>query len=136
MKQQSASGTFDVKLKLLEPNGSPIGAMSIDKTFHGGLKGKSLGQMLAVRPDVPGSAGYVAMERVDGTLDGRRGTFALQHSGTMQKGAQSLSITVVPDSGTGELTGLTGAMNIVIESGRHEYTFEYSLPSSLDQRQN
>lgn len=129
MTEQSASGTFDVKLTPVEASGSPIGAMLIDKTFHGDLEGKSLGQMLAVRTAVSGSAGYVAMERVDGTLDGRRGTFALQHSGTMDKGAQSLSVTVVPDSGTADLAGLTGTMNIAIEGGRHEYTFRYSLPS-------
>lgn len=129
MTEQTASGTFDVKLTPIEANGNPIGAMLIDKTFHGDLKAKSLGQMLAVRTDVPGSAGYVAMERVTGALAGRTGTFALQHSGTMDKGAQSLSVTVVPDSGTGGLAGLTGTMNIVIEGGRHDYTFRYSLPS-------
>lgn len=129
MTEQSASGTFDVKLTPVETDGNPIGAMLIDKTFHGDLEGKSTGQMLAVRTDIPGSAGYVAMERVEGTLSGRTGTFALQHSGSMNKGAQSLSITVVPDSGTGGLTGLIGTMNIVIEDGRHDYTFKYSLPS-------
>jgi hypothetical protein len=129
MEEQTASGTFDVKLTPVEQNGNPIGAMSIDKTFHGDHEGKSSGQMLAVRTDVPGSAGYVAMERVDGTLAGRSGTFALQHSGTMNKGAQSLSVTVVADSGTGDLIGLTGTMTIVVEGGRHDYTFKYSLPS-------
>lgn len=129
MAEQSASGTFDVKLTPVEASGNPIGAMSIDKTFHGDLEGKSLGQMLAVRTAVSGSAGYVAMERFDGTLAGRTGTFALQHSGTMDKGAQSLSVIVVPDSGTGDLAGLTGSMNIVAGGGRHDYILKYLLPS-------
>ena len=129
MTEHSATGTFDVKLKPIEMEGNPIGAMSIDKTFHGDLDGTSLGQMLAVRTSVTGSAGYVAMERVNGALAGRKGTFALQHSGTMNKGSPSLSVTVVPDSGTEELTGITGTMTIVIDGGRHDYTFLYSLPA-------
>jgi len=102
--------------------------MAIAKTFHGDLEGSSTGQMLAVRTAVADSAGYVAMERVTGTLGGHTGTFALQHSGSMNKGAQSLSVTVVPDSGTAGLAGLTGAMDIKIEGGNHFYTFRYSLP--------
>ena len=129
MTEQSASGTFEVKITPVEGGDNPIGVMVIDKTFHGDLEGKSAGQMLAVRTAVPGSAGYVAMERVEGRLAGRTGSFALQHSGTMDKGAQSLSVTVVPDSGTGDLAGLTGTMNIVIDGGRHDYTFRYSLPT-------
>ena len=125
----TATGEFDV---LLTPTGAPdaaVGSMAMRKTFHGGLSGTSSGQMLAVRTPVEGSAGYVAMERVSGTLGGRTGTFALQHSGTMDRGAQSQSVTVVPDSATGELSGLTGAMEIRRgESGKHLYTFRYSLP--------
>jgi hypothetical protein len=125
-----AKGTFDVKLdpqaddKVGEPT---VGRMSVDKQFHGDLEGTSKGQMLAVSTEVKGSAGYVAMERVNGRMQGRSGTFALQHSGTMNRGAPQLSITVVPDSGTGELAGLAGKMTINIVDGKHFYEFEYTL---------
>ncbi len=123
------SGTFDVKLSP-QPDDNPIGRFTLDKRFHGDLDATSVGQMLAIRGDVEGSAGYVAMERVTGTLSGRSGSFALQHSGTMNRGAPSLSITVVPDSGAGELVGLSGTMNIVITDGKHFYEFDYRLPES------
>ena len=126
-----ASGTFEVKLNPQVPDdevGDPsVGRMSIDKQFHGDLEGTSKGQMLTVRTDVEGSAGYVAMERVTGILHGHSGTFALQHSGTMTRGAQKLTVTVVPDSGTGELVGLAGKMTIDIVDGKHFYGFEYTL---------
>jgi len=125
-----ASGTFEVKLTLEVDDkvGDPtVGRMSIDKQFHGNLEGSSKGQMLATRTAVEGSAGYVAMERVSGTLDGRTGTFALQHSGTMTHGVPQLNVTVVPDSGTGQLVGLTGKMTINIADGKHSYDFEYAL---------
>ena len=102
--------------------------MTIDKQFHGDLEATSKGQMLAFSTDVKGSAGYVAMEQVNGTLHGRTGTFVLQHSGTMTRGAPQLSLTVVPDSGTGELVGLAGKMNIIIADGKHSYEFDYTLP--------
>jgi hypothetical protein len=86
--------------------------------------------MLAAMTEVKGSAGYVAMERVDGTLKGRKGTFALQHSGTMNRGVPQLSVTVVPDSGTGQLIGLAGKMTIIITEGKHSYEFEYTLPEA------
>jgi len=101
--------------------------MSIDKQFHGDLEASSKGQMLAAMTEVQGSAGYVAMERVSGTLQGRKGTFALQHSGTMTRGTPQLSVTVVPDSGTGQLVGLAGKMTINIADGKHSYDFEYTL---------
>jgi hypothetical protein len=105
--------------------------MTIDKQFHGPLEAHSLGQMLAWRTATPGSAGYVAMERVTGRLDGREGSFVLQHSGSMDRGASSLVVTVVPDSGTEGLTGLTGRMSIRVEDGgRHFYDFEYGLPEA------
>ena len=128
MAERLTTGHFEVNLKPLAAADDPVGAMLIDKRFFGGLEGKSLGQMLAVRTAIPGSAGYVAMERVTGTLEGRQGSFALQHSGTMNNGAQSLSVTVVPDSGTDGLTRLTGTMEIIIESGKHNYRFRYALP--------
>ncbi|SRR5579885_502825 len=125
-----ASGAFEVKLTPQVDGDAEVpavGRMSIEKKFSGGLEATSKGQMLAVRTDTQGSAGYVALERVTGTLDGRAGTFALQHSGTMARGEQQLSITVVPDSGTEQLAGLAGRMTINIESGKHSYEFEYTL---------
>ena len=126
----TAKGTFEVKLKPQADDsvGDPtIGRMSIEKQFHGDLEATSKGQMLAVQGDVKGSAGYVAMERVIGTLGGRTGTFALQHTGTMNRGVPGLSVTVVPDSGTGELVGISGTMNIIIADGKHSYEFEYTI---------
>lgn len=126
-----ASGTFEVKLNSQAPVdkvGDPtVGRMSIDKQFRGDLEATSKGQMLAVNTDVEGSAGYVAMERVTGTLHGHSGAFTLQHSGTVTRGVQQLSVTVVPDSGTGELVGLTGKMTIDIVDGKHFYGFDYTL---------
>ena len=104
--------------------------MSIDKRFHGDLEGTSRGEMLAARTAEPGSAGYVAMERVTGKLHGREGTFVLQHTGTMTRGTPTLGVTVVPDSGTGELAGLAGEMTIVIEEGKHSYVFDYTLTAA------
>jgi hypothetical protein len=124
-----ASGTFDVKLTPQTPadEASSVGRMSIDKQFHGDLEGTSKGEMLSVMTAVQGSAGYVAIERVTGTLKGRRGTFVLQHSATMNRGTPQLTIIVVPDSGTDQLAGLTGTMNIEIANGKHSYVFEYTL---------
>ena len=104
-----------------------LGRMSIDKAFHGDLEGTSQGEMLSAGTSVKDSAGYVAIERVRGTLHGRSGTFILQHSGTMTRGAPQLSVTVVPDSGTDQLAGLAGKMAIHIESGAHSYEFDYTL---------
>lgn len=132
MVSKRAKGTFVVKLNPQSDDkvGDPtVGRLSIDKQFSGELEGSSKGQMLAVRTEVESSAGYVAMERVDGKLNGLKGTFALQHSGTMDRGAPKLAITVVPDSGTDELAGLTGNMTINIVDGKHFYEFDYSLPS-------
>jgi hypothetical protein len=112
-----ASGSFEVRLTPEaadeDSEGAPLHRMSIAKQFHGDLEATSRGEMLTAGTRVPGSAGYVAMERVSGALHGRSGTFALQHSGTMTRGAPQLSVTVVPDSGTGELAGLAGRMTIV-----------------------
>jgi hypothetical protein len=129
-----AKGTFEVKVvqqAAEEKVGDPtVGRMSIDKQFHGDLEGTSKGQMLAAMTEVKGSAGYVAMERVSGTLHGHTGTFALQHSGTMNRGVPQLSVTVVPDSGTGQLAGLMGKMEIIITEGKHSYEFDYTLPEA------
>lgn len=129
MVEETATGEFEVQLT---PSGAPddaaIAGMAISKIFHGDLEGTSTGRMLAVHTPVNGSAGYVAMERVRARLGGRDGSFALQHSGTMTRGEPALSIIVVPDSGTDELAGLSGAMAIRIENGRHFYSFRYTLP--------
>ncbi|MFL6212174.1 MAG: DUF3224 domain-containing protein [Pyrinomonadaceae bacterium] len=127
-----ASGAFDVKLSPQEDKGGAptVGRMSIDKQFRGPLEATSKGQMLTAMTAVEGSAGYVAIERVSGTLDGHTGTFALQHSATMTRGVPQLSITVVPDSGTEQLGGLTGKMMINIADGKHFYDFEYMLAES------
>jgi hypothetical protein len=130
-----ASGTFEVKLVPQKPDnkeaeGANLGRMSIDKKFSGDLEATSKGEMLSAMTDVNGSAGYVAIERVSGTLQGRKGTFVLQHSGTMTRGAPELSVTVVPDSGTGDLAGLAGRMTIKIDAGKHFYEFDYTLPET------
>lgn len=122
-----ASGTFEVKLTPQPGGPAGVGGLTIDKQFGGGLEATSRGVMLAFRTGVEGSAGYVAMEVVEGALDGRRGSFALQHSGTMTRGAQQLSVTVVPDSGTGELAGLSGRMAILVGGGTHSYEFDYEI---------
>jgi hypothetical protein len=126
-----ARGTFDVKLNPLTGDTPAfLGRMSIDKQFHGDLEATSVGRMLAAGTAVKGSAGYVAIERVSGTLHGRSGTFLLQHHGLMTRGAGELSVTVVPDSGTEQLVGLAGHMTITITAGRHGYELEYTLPAS------
>jgi hypothetical protein len=130
-----ATGAFDVKLNPLpaydDTPGSTLGRFSVDKQFHGDLEATSKGEMLSAGTSIKNSAGYVAIERVSGTLSGRRGAFVLQHSGTMNRGAQQLSVTVVPDSGTDELIGLTGSLAIIIApGGKHSYEFDYTLPAS------
>lgn len=128
---KSAAGTFDVKIAELaqqeHPDGTSSGRFSLEKRYRGGLDATGAGEMLTAGTPVEGSAAYVAIERVDGTLDGRRGTFLLQHAGTMGHGEQQLSITVVPDSSTGELAGLTGRLEITIADGEHSYVLEYTL---------
>lgn len=125
-----ARGTFEVKLSPQAPDEghaeSGISRMLLDKQFHGDLEATSQGQMLAAGSPAS-SGGYVAIERVNGTLQGRAGSFALQHSGTMTRGTPLLNITVVPDSGTGQLAGLAGRMEIQIAGGAHSYDFQYTL---------
>ena len=128
MAQGTATGGFEVRLTPGSTQDASIGAMAISKTFTGDIQGTSSGEMLAVRTPVDNSAGYVAMERVTATIAGRHGTFALQHSGTMDKGVQSASVTVVPDSGTGGLAGMSGFMVIRMEAGQHNYVLHYALP--------
>ncbi|XXF75243.1 DUF3224 domain-containing protein [Myxococcaceae bacterium GXIMD 01537] len=124
-------GPFDVKMKPLAPDAGaaelPFGRMSLDKRYHGALEGTGVGQMLATMDDNQ-SGGYVALERVSGRLEGRDGSFIIQHSGLMARGVPRLVISVVPDSGTDALKGLTGSMQIHIDAeGRHTYEFEYTL---------
>lgn len=126
-----AAGAFDVKLNPLDAYAGPehptLARMSIDKAFRGDLAATSKGEMLSATGSVRGSAGYVAIERVTGTLHGKKGSFVLQHSGTMTRGAPGLSVTVVPDSGTDELEGLVGSMAIIIEDKKHSYRLDYTL---------
>ena len=127
-----ATGTFDVKT-IPQPaedaaGGAAIGRLLLDKQFHGELEARSAGTMLGARTPVQGSAGYVAQELVTGTLKGRQGSFVLQHYGVMTKGALEQMVTVVPDSGTGQLTGLSGKMTITVENGSHNYRLDYTLP--------
>jgi hypothetical protein len=129
---QVAKGSFTVEMK---PQGDPIttdgvstGRMSLNKRFEGDLVAVGQGEMLTALTPVKGSAGYVAIERVTGTLQGRAGSFVFQHSGTMNQGAQQLSIRVVPGSGTGGLVGIDGVFELSIIEGKHLYEFEYTLP--------
>jgi hypothetical protein len=128
------SGQFEVNLTPQPPGDYPeeegLARMVIEKTFEGDLVGTSRGQMLSAMSGVKGSAGYVAIERVSGTLLGKTGSFVLQHSGSMNRGVPTLSVSVVPDSGTGELEGISGQMTIDRVDGRHSYTFEYTLGDS------
>jgi len=127
-----AQGSFEVKLAPQPPGAGEepsIGRMVIDKRYHGGLEATGSGQMLGIRPDANGSGVYVAIERVTGALDGRSGSFVLHHRGVMTRGAPELEVVVAPDSGTGDLSGLTGRMKIDITGGQHRYEFEYSLPA-------
>ena len=126
-----ATGTFDVAVAPLgtpdKAEGSTLGRMSLTKQLQGDLTGTSKGEMLTAMTDTKGSAGYVAIERVSGTLQGRSGTFVLQHIGTMARGEQQMTIKVVPDSATGQLAGLSGTMTIKIVDGKHFYEFDYVL---------
>jgi hypothetical protein len=128
----SARGTFDVKIEALAedpfPDGITLGRYSLAKQYHGDLEAEAAGEMLTAGTPVEGSAGYVAIERVEGALHGRRGSFLLQHRGTMGHGEQHLEITVIPDSGTGELVGLAGSLVVTIAGGEHSYALEYTLP--------
>ena len=126
------AGKFEVKLNTLDSyaqgiDGINLGRMSIDKSFSGDLVATGKGEMLSAMTAVKGSAGYVAMEQISGSLSGREGSFVLQHFGTMDKGKDRLTLEVVPDSGTGQLAGLTGEMAIHMEDGQHYYEFEYEL---------
>ena len=125
-----AKGTFEVKTTPVAPDGGDdtgIGRLTLDKQFSGDLVGTSRGQMLGFRSAKEGSGGYVAQEKVTAELGGRSGTFVLQHIGTMIGNVPNMNITVVPDSGTGELTGITGIMTIIIAGGRHNYEFAYKI---------
>ena len=132
MTSNIVTGQFTVALAPLDgyakgQNGINLGRMSIDKTFTGKLNASSQGEMLSAMTPVQGSAGYVAIEQVIGELEGKKGSFVLQHFGTMDKGQDSLILNVIPDSCTHELEGLTGSMKIRIEQGIHYYDFEYTL---------
>lgn len=125
----TARGTFDVRTdpQPADTNGGPFSRLFLDKKYHGDLVATGKGHMLGAGTAVEGSAGYVALELVTGTLNGRRGSFILQHSGSMKRGVMTLPVTVVPDSGTDELKGLAGRLVITIEEGKHSYALEYTL---------
>ncbi len=127
-----ASGEFDITMQPMDFHtegkfGIMLGRMSLDKTFRGDLEAHSRGEMLSARTGVKGSAGYVAIEQVTGTLHGKSGSFVLQHYGMMRAGDSRLILEIVPDSGSDQLTGISGSMNIVIENGKHYFTMEYTL---------
>ena len=130
-----ATGTFEVKMTPQAPSevesAAGVGRFGLEKVFSGDLVGTSRGTMLAVQTDVPGSAGYVAIERVEGELGGRAGGFVLQHDGRMSRGVGQLTVTVVPDSGTGGLAGLSGTLQIRIEGGEHFYDLEYLVAATF-----
>jgi hypothetical protein len=132
---KKATGTFNVKIGPLSQyntsQDAKLARMSIDKQFKGDLVGTSQGEMLSAGTDTKGSAGYVAIERVTGTLNDRSGSFALQHNATMTRGTPYLNIVVIPDSGTGELAGLSGTMHIAIDKGNHSYEFEYGFADGM-----
>jgi Protein of unknown function (DUF3224) len=134
VRSMTAHGTFEITTHAEPPydvvDGVPLIRVRFVKRFAGPLEATSEVHMIAARTPVPDSAGYVAIERVTGTLDGRAGTFVLQHSGTMTRGARALSVTVVPDSATGALTGLSGRMDIEVVDGQHRYTFDFELPAA------
>jgi hypothetical protein len=129
-----ATGTFEVNMQPQGEGdvapGSSLGRLSLDKRFSGDLQAIGKGQMLAARTDIPTSAAYVAIERVSGRLHGREGSFVLVHKGMMTQQAQSLVVEIVPDSGTGQLSGITGTLGIRIEGGLHGYDLEYRLPAA------
>lgn len=125
--ENRATGTFEVTLEPLESGDQQIGRTKLTKTFTGDLVGTGSGQMLSTGTARPDSAGYVAIDRITGTLHGRSGGFVLQHNGLMSRGDGTLTVTVVPDSGTEELTGLSGTLSIDIVDGKHHYTLDYSL---------
>jgi hypothetical protein len=128
-----AKGEFDVKVTRLALAGrtedSSLGRMSIEKEFRGDFVGIGKGQMLTAMTAVEGSAAYVAIERVAGVLEGREGSFALQHRGEMDRGKEDLYVNVVPDSGAGGLTGISGMLQIIVEGGKHSYDLAYKLPA-------
>ncbi len=130
---KTAKGEFEVRLQPLETalkgeDGMMFGRMALDKTFKGDLAAHSVGEMLSLRTPVKTSAGYVALEHITGTLDGRSGSFVVQHFATMHDGAEQQILEVIPNSGTGELAGIRGQMKIIIKDGRHFYEFQYQLP--------
>ena len=127
---EMAKGTFEVKATPVAPDSGDdtgIGRLTLEKKFSGDLEGTSRGQMLGVRSGTGGSGGYVAQEKVTAKLGGRSGSFILQHIGTMTRNAPTMSVSVVPDSGSGELAGISGTITIIIAGGKHSYEFAYTL---------
>jgi hypothetical protein len=130
-----AEGTFEVITAPLPADdaiaATSIGRYSLDKVYRGDLEAASAGEMLGAGNPATGTAGYVAVEEVKGTLHGNNGTFALQHFGTMNQGEFSIKVAVVPGSGAGDLVGIAGELTIIIDAGKHSYKFDYTLPDAL-----
>lgn len=129
---ETARGSFDVTVEPVHQerlaDGNGVGRYALTKQYHGDLEATAKGDMLTGETPVENAGAYVAIEHVEGTLGGHRGTFLLQHQGTMAHGEQHLAITVIPESGTGELTGLAGTLDIdIADDGKHFYTLEYTL---------
>ncbi|MCL4862155.1 MAG: DUF3224 domain-containing protein [Caldilineaceae bacterium] len=130
MITERAIGTFDVSLQPMSAPDALPGRVALGKQFYGDLSGVGKGEMLTALTSIEGSAGYVAIEQVTGTLHGRQGSFVFQHNGIMNRGAQQLSIIVVPDSGAGQLTGIAGQLSLTSVDGAHQYIFDYTLPGA------
>ena len=133
INMKEVSGQFEVKITPTETDDSKLGLMQLDKTYRGPLEATGIGRMLTGMTDIQGSAGYVAIEKISGSLEGDKGSFLIQHSGIQQGEPKSLSIQVIPDSGTSDLTGIEGTMDINITDSGHKYVFRYSLPRHDDQ---
>lgn len=123
----TATGSFDIQMTPQKHDTVDVGRIVIQKQYQGGMVGDGTGQMLSKRSSVEGSAGYVAIEHFSGVIKGLRGSFTLQHTGVMDRGAQSLNIIVVPDSGTEDLKSISGTMTIDISGGEHNYVFDYEI---------
>lgn len=126
-----ATGTFEITMNAQPPydtaEGTTLGRASFDKTFHGDLQGQGRVEMLSALTSVQGSAAYVALERITGALAGREGSFIVLHTGVMERGKPTLSVTVVPDSASGGLRGLGGKLEIQVIEKQHHYTFDYEI---------
>ena len=128
----NASGAFEITMLPQQDQDFESGRLTIDKQYKGDLEGTGKGQMLSAHGHIEGSAAYVAIEKVEGSLHGKQGAFALQHRGVMDRGSPSLEVGIIPDSGTGELSGISGTMNIIIQDGQHFYELHYRIETAAE----